>query len=399
MPYHRQGTRHAARRARRARREQRQVRTVAAQLRSLVQWNQAALAAHTRAAAIAAALALLIAVGVGVGMFGLLHASTAHASAQVPQHAQQWTLKLSGGGSEPTAPRWVDHTHKTALTLRALKGDAVFQPATSGALALTGQEPYIFALTLPDDSQIVGVALGRPDTSGSLLLSTNTLVYDPATGQVTAANVNATLICDSGVLIGANARTTVTYALRARFSPDGLSAYAELAYAPLSGQIVLARLGPSASVGGVCQGTSSLAALPGAIVLDSGCPALAVDGSAPGACVNALGIAQQSVMTFDQAVIAQNWAKVYALSAPDITGQYSEAQLAATLGSHASTVGSIPALTVQASAPALRFTVGGEAFFAVDQQATLSQNGATTTRSLTSYYLFEGGQWLFWFSK
>jgi len=54
---------------------------------------------------------------------------------------------------------------------------------------------------------------------------------------------------------------------------------------------------------------------------------------------------------------------------------------------------------VQASAPALRFTVGGEAFFAVDQQATLSQNGATTTRSLTSYYLFEGGQWLFWFSK
>ncbi|MEO7002488.1 MAG: hypothetical protein ABI068_11730 [Ktedonobacterales bacterium] len=385
--------------ARRLQRERQPACMFAALMRSGAHQTREMLVAHARDVAIATALALLVALGIGAGVFGLSHTSTANAHAQVTQHTRRWALTLATDGAAAT-PRWVDPAHKTALTLHALKtGIQVFVTTGTGGLTLAGQTPYIFALTLPDGSQIVGVALGQPDASGSLLLSTNTLVYDPATGQMTPTAVNTASICDSGVLIGASTRAPIIYALRARFSPDSLSAYAELAYAASTRQIFTAQVGPFASAVGACQGTASLATLPNAVVLDSGCPALAADGSAPGACVDALGTAQQAVSTYDQAVIAQNWAQVYTLSAADITGQYNAGQLAAALHEQTSSVGRITAITMPTSAPAVQFTVGGEAFFAVDQRVTLAQNGATTSRSITSYYIFEGGQWLFWFSK
>ena len=398
------GSRHAARRLQR---ERRPTRTLRGYAFGRMRQAREALQAHTRGAAVVAALTiLLLAIGVGAGIFGIFgawHTPTANAHAQTAQRDQQWRLTFAGTGNLPTMSRWVDPTRRTALTLHGYNaGSPVFIADQNGKLALNSQDgtqQFIFALTLPDGGQIVGVALAQSGPSGQLLLSTNSYIYDPTTGQLTPTPAANSSICDAGELIGAGGRSPIEYALRARFSPDGLSAYAELAYAPLGGRIFSAQVGPSAAAGGACQGNASLAAIPGAVVLQSGCPALAPDGSTTGDCVDALGIAPQSVTTFDQAVAAQNWSQVYKLCAPDITGQYTEAQLATILGGHSTEVGRIPASSVPSNAPHIQFTVGGEAFFAVDQQATLAQNGSTASRSISSYYLFEGGQWLFWFSK
>jgi hypothetical protein len=61
--------------------------------------------------------------------------------------------------------------------------------------------------------------------------------------------------------------------------------------------------------------------------------------------------------------------------------------------------GTITAIAPSSGQPSVRFDSGGQAYFTVVESVTYSHSGKSTTTQLTSYYLLEGGAWMFWFSE
>lgn len=262
----------------------------------------------------------------------------------------------------PAVGRWVDPAHGTAYTVR-LQGDV-----TPTAIAAVGR-PGAFTFATPKGEQIQGFAgLARqPD---------NSITQGPPSG--TPAQ------CGKGVIVTDAGATAVVFTLRARFDQYALVAYATISYALSSDQQGFAA---------VCLGDGTP---PFTYVMASGCT--------PDTCTDPLAAAGPAVTGYDTAVVAAAqrgggaWDAVYALTARTITGQYTRAQFAAALDKQAGTRGRIRAISEPDAPPEVVFDAAGQAYFAVAQTVTTQLNGATTDHRVTTYYLLEGGQWLFWFT-
>ena len=329
-------------------------------LRLLLEWlgrRRGAAGAHWAVIAVAALLAAA----------GLVASRPATTQAQARQGqplapAAHTLARAQPPAALPAVGRWTDTAHGTAYTVR-LQGDVA-----PTAVAAVGR-PGTFTFATPKGEQIQGFAgLARqPD---------NSITQGPPSG--TPAQ------CGKGVIVTDAGATAVVFTLRARFDQYALVAYATIAYALANDQ---------QGFTAVCLGDGTP---PFTYVMASGCT--------PDTCTDPLAEAGPAVTSYDTAVVtaAQHgggaWDAVYTLTARTIAGQYTRAQFAATLDQQAGTAGRIRAISEPTSPPEVVFDAAGQAYFTVTQTVTTQLNGATTDHRVTTYYLLEGGQWLFWFT-
>lgn len=171
----------------------------------------------------------------------------------------------------------------------------------------------------------------------------------------------------------------VLYNLSAVIGAGGLVAYARFG-------VEFGTASPG-DIDKICRATN-----PVAVEMDSGCTATG--------CSDPLAEVGGSVATFDQALTTGNGKAIYPLTSQLIQGQYTQAQFSTLLRDQIRKVGTITGISpIDPSAVQVKVDIAGQAYFAVTQDVTVTRSGhALPVQHVTSYYLLEGGKWLFWFS-
>lgn len=323
-------------------------------------------------------------------------------------HAIRWsavTLVLLGSISFALAARVAGATADTqsaaAQRLRAIVADpppiARFSDAsdaTAYRLWLQAQPDHQrgeFTFSLPNGDQIRGLvpltllkdgSFGQSQICDSAQLTSNLgLLYlaAPTASQLASGSTfTEPSVLRASSSTGFGGAELVYYTLRAHIAASGLVAYAALAFERPAQYNADQQLCPPTG-----------ATEPGAVLL-AGC---SVD-----TCTDPLATAVARVVQYDKALVAADWATVYASTSQTVRGQYSAAAFASVLTDQQQKAGKISAVSPPSSAPQVLFDSAGHGYFVTTQQVTVSQAGKTTTRDITSYYLLEGGQWMFWFS-
>lgn len=290
-----------------------------------------------------AALALLLAVGLS-----FMGQSASHQVASAAPAQRAWL----GRASAPELPSTIHF-----YDLQRNTGYTVWLRDTAEGKAGS------FVFTLSDHTQLIAFAPITQAEDNSFIQDTNQ-----------AVSTNAAVICPWRAATESG-KYSANLSIQARIDASGLVAYAQLRYYTICG---------------AKQSGEN-------ILMESGCT--------PTACNDMLAQAGSAVQQYDSSIVSaaadrsqDAWNKVYAQVSQTTRGQYTPEQFAAQLNKQIESVGQITAVSPITSAPVLQYDTAGQAFFAVKQQITYTHNGTTTTRDTTSYYLMEGGQWVFWFS-
>ena len=278
-------------------------------------------------------------------------------------------LRVSPPASFPPVARWLDVKDGTAYTVRLTAG------VTFGLAARGG---FLFTFTTPAGDQLAaGLPIAKqPDGSFS---------------QSTPLDAAGAPTCAQGAL-GMSAKgggvESVVYTLTARFDQYALVAYAHLVYAPSSDK---------AGASAVCSNQTGQGSEQ-ALDMFSGCTATD--------CVSPVDTAGPAVTAFESSVVsaakqhtAQSWAQVYPGVSRVMSAQYSGDRFGAAIEGQVKQQGRITSITPAGTEPQVQFDTAGEAYFTVTDTVTLDKgSGNVTSVTVTSYYLLESGQWVFWFS-
>jgi hypothetical protein len=126
-----------------------------------------------------------------------------------------------------------------------------------------------------------------------------------------------------------------------------------------------------------------------------------------GVCIDPVATASVALPKYENQLVAANnapspsqatWQPVYDSSSSVIRGQYSNGQFADAMAHAIEKAGKITVITPVAETIAVQTSATGQTYFIAHSAVTFSRNGQTSTRTIASYYLLEGGQWRFWFS-
>ena len=126
-----------------------------------------------------------------------------------------------------------------------------------------------------------------------------------------------------------------------------------------------------------------------------------------GVCVDPVATASVALPKYENQLVAANnatspsqstWLPVYASSSSVIRGQYSNGQFADAMARAIEKVGKITAITPVAETIAVQTSATGQTYSSRIAPSRSQRNGQTSTRTIASYYLLEGGEWHFWFS-
>lgn len=302
-----------------------------------------------------AALALLLAAGLSFIGQAASHQVAAAAPAQ-----RAWMGRANAPELPPTL-HFYDLRRNTAYTVW-LRNTADRQAGS-------------FVFTLPDRTQLRGFAPIIQAGDNSFIQGSNQPVT--TTNQlITVTNqpitTRAIVLCP-GRAATESGEQPASILIQARIDPSGLVAYAQASYA------------------------SCVTKQGGRGVMASGCTLTA--------CNDVLAQVGPAVQQYYSSVVMASadrsqdaWNKVYAQVSQTTRGQYTPEQFASQLNKQIESVGQITSVSPMTGPPVLQYDTAGQSFFAVKQQITYNHNGTTTTRDSTSYYLMEGGQWVFWFS-
>jgi hypothetical protein len=282
----------------------------------------------------------------------------------------QVALRVSPPSSLPPLARWIDVNHGTSYTL-------ALQAGRSANLAATGG--YRFTFTTPTGDQLVAALPIAKLADGTY---TQSSPVNTTTG---------TLTCREGVLLmskGGGGAQPILYTLVSHFDQYAMVAYAHLVYASAGDKLGSA---------GVCSGQTGLG---GEQALDmlSGCTATD--------CTSPVDTAGPTVTGFESSVVGAakrgsppSWKQTYAGSSRVITAQYDSDRFGTLIEQQAQKKGRITSITPSNSSPQIQFDAAGQAYFTVTDSVELDKGGGqTSTVTVTSYYLLESGQWVFWFS-
>lgn len=311
----------------------------------------------------AAALLLLCAALLTGGRLG----SAADAAPSQPQVA----LRVSPPTGLPPLARWVDVRNGSAYTV------ALPTSAPTSLVAAAGGERLTF--TTPTGDQLVAALPIAKQPDGSYTQSTP---------------VNATtgaLICVQGVLHlskNTGGAEAIIYTLAAHFDQYALVAYAHLVYASARD-----KLGAT----GVCNGQTGQGGEQ-AVDMLSGCTA--------SACTSPVETAGPTVTAFESSVVGaargggpQSWSQVYAGASRVMSAQYGGDRFGTLIEQQAQQRGRIKSITPKTTSAQVEFDTAGQAYFIVTDAVELDKGGGNTSKvTVTSYYLLESGQWVFWFS-
>lgn len=330
-------------------------------LRSAVWW----------APGLAALLVIAIALsGAGTTTAGAASGSQAHAP------ARPWVGRASPPATLPPIARWQDIKDGTAYTLHVT--------SNTGGIARLGK---LFTFTAPNGDEVEGV---RP----LITLS------DQSLAQATSPDPTVLGGCQTGILLpsaqtstpngpaGANgAPPQAEFSLQAHFDQYLLVAYAQILYAPVADKNAVAA---------VCAGNATAAGVT-ALTMSAGCTATS--------CTAPVDDAVAAPPAYEQAMVhamqergLDAWSAVWALTSRTVTAQYTQADFAAMMNHLADQVGTITAITPISGGPAVTFDTGGQAYYTIVENITYTHGGTSKTVQVTSYYLLEGGEWMFWFS-
>jgi hypothetical protein len=280
------------------------------------------------------------------------------------------TLRVSPPAALPPLARWVDVHRGTSYTIAL--------PASAPA-SLVAAGGFRFTFTTPTGDQLVAALPIAKQPDGSYTQSTP---VNATTGALT---------CIRGILHlsqnGAGAEAIV-YTLAARFDQYALVAYAHLVYASARDQVGAA---------GVCSGQTGQGSEQ-AVDMSSGCTA--------SACESPVETAGPTVTAFESSVVdaakgggPQSWKQPYAGSSRVITAQYDSERFGTLIEQQAQKHGRIKSITPTNASPQIQFDTAGQAYFAVTDAVELDKGSGNITKvTVTSYYLLESGQWVFWFS-
>ena len=363
--------RHTSARALRQRRQPRSLRPIRLTRRHAIR-----LRSGLRSAAWwAPSLAALLVIAVALSGAGTVRGAAA-ARALAPAHP--WIGRASPPDTLPPLAHWQDIADGTAYALHVTGGAAGFAVARGGNL---------FTFTTPTGDQIAALVplVKLPDQS-----YVQTTSKDPATlgGCVGGSLLAGSQTSAPNSPAGANATQQVAVALQARFDQYLLVAYVHILYAPTSDQKATAA---------VCQGQAGAVGVT-SLEMAAGCGAAG--------CGSPLDDAMTAPPSYEQAMVQamkarglEGWSRVWALTSRAVTAQYSKAEFAALMNQLSDKAGTITAIAPASGPPAVRWDGGGQAYYTVVETVTYAHGGKSTTTKLTSYYLLEGGAWMFWFSE
>lgn len=337
------------------------------------------LAARLRSALRSAAwwapsLAALLVIAVALSGAGTVRGATA-SRALAPAHP--WIGRATPPDALPPLARWQDIADGTTYALHVTGGSA-------GFVARGGN---LFTFTTPTGDQIAGLV---PLVKLADQSYTQTTSKDPATlsGCVGGSLLAGRQTSAPNGPTGASATQSVAIGLQAHFDQYLLVAYVHILYAPTSDQ---------KAVTAVCQGQAGASGVT-SLEMAAGCAAAG--------CGAPLDDAMTAPPSYEQAMVqamkqrgVEGWSRVWALTSRVVTAQYSKADFAALMNQLSDKVGTITAITPASGPPSVRFDSGGQAYYTVVESVTYSHGGKSTTTKLTSYYLLEGGAWMFWFSE
>ncbi|HEX9036713.1 MAG TPA: hypothetical protein VF808_06935 [Ktedonobacterales bacterium] len=281
-------------------------------------------------------------------------------------------LRVSPPASFPSVARWVDVKDGTSYTVRL--------QSPSGAInGLEARSGFLFTFTTPTGDQL---AAGLPITKAA----------DGSFAQSTPLDAQGAPTCAEGSLrLSANGggAEPVVYTLVARFDQYALVAYAHLVYALADDK---------AGIVAVCSNSTAQGSTEQALDMFSGCTA--------SDCVSPVDTAGPAVTAFESSVVsaarrgtAQAWQQVYPGVSRVMSAQYSSERFGAVIAGQTQRQGRITSITPANTSPQVQFDAAGQAYFTVTDAVALDKGGGnTTTVTVTSYYLLESGQWVFWFS-
>ena len=181
----------------------------------------------------------------------------------------------------------------------------------------------------------------------------------------------------------------VVATLNSHFDAHALVAFAQIGF------VVASSVDSAAQLAALCKKATG-----NTFTMQSGC-----DPS--GVCVDPVATASVALPKYENQLVAANnatspsqatWQPVYASSSSVIRGQYSNGQFADAMARAIEKVGKITAITPVAETIAVQTSATGQTYFIAHSDVTFSRNGQSSTRTIASYYLLEGGQWRFWFS-
>jgi hypothetical protein len=288
----------------------------------------------------------------------LFRAPAAHGSA-----AANLTRRVVGPDGVPDVARWQDEAHKTAFSIR-LRASAAAPAA--GSASTTGFSAAIgntYSFTLPSGEQIVG----------------EVFLSKLPNGDYSAGG------CQVARLVSSRPQQVVA-ALNSHFDAHALVAFAQIGF------VVVSTVVDPTQIAALCKkGANS-------VIMQSGC-----DPS--GACIDPVAMAATAAPHYENQLLGANqapssaaWQQVYDSSSSVIRGQYSSGQFADAMARAIEKVGKITAITPIPETLSVRTSATGQSYFIAHSAVTLSLKGQTSTSTIASYYLLEGGEWRFWFS-
>lgn len=304
-------------------------------------------------------------------------ASARGARSLAPAHP--WIGRASPPTTLPPIARWQDVKDGTAYALHVTNN-----PLTADLSAARGGNLLTF--TAPNGDEIGALVPLAKLADGSYAQTTSkdpTVLGGCQSGTLVASSQTSTPNGPSGASI----TQTVAFALQAHFDPYLLAAYAHILYAPLSDQLATAA---------VCQGQATASGVT-SLEMNAGCTAAG--------CGAPLDDAMTAPPAYEQAIVKamkergiDGWSAVWNLTSRAVTAQYSQADFAALMNRLSDQVGTITAISETSGPPAVEWDTGGQAYYTIVENVTYTHGGKSKTVSVTSYYLLEGGEWMFWFS-
>lgn len=325
----------------------------------------------------APSLAALLVIAVALSGAGTADTAGTALGAHTLAPARPWVGRASPPAAPPPIARWQDIKDGTAYALH------LSVPNTVSGVSVKGGN--LFTFTTPTGDEIAGLVplVKLPDQS-----------YAQAT-----TNSDGALICQGGTLIASSqtnapnaaASTSFTqpvaFELQARFDQYLLVAYVQILYAPTSDQN---------AVGAVCKAQAGVSGVT-SLEMIAGCTATS--------CTSPLDNAMAAPPAYEQAMIhamqqrgLDAWSAVWALTSRTVTAQYNQSEFAALMNRLSDQIGTITAITATSGPPSVLFDSGGQAYFTLVESVTYTHGGKSKTVQITSYYLLEGGEWMFWFS-
>ena len=286
---------------------------------------------------------------------------TAHGSA-----AANGARQFVGPEGFPDVARWQDEAQKTAFSIR-LRAPAA--ASAKGSASQTGFSAAIgntYSFTLPSGDQIVGEVFLSKQPNGDFNASGCQLAR-----------------------LAASRPQQVVATLNSHFDAHALVAFAQIGF------VAASSVADPLQLAALCKKATG-----NTFTMQSGC-------DPTGACVDPVATASVALPRYENQLIAANqapsqttWQQVYDSSSSVIRGEYSysNGQFADAMAHAIQKAGKITAITPIPETIAVQTSATGQSYFIAHSAVTFSLNGQTSTRTIASYYLLEGGQWRFWFS-